>query len=71
MRTVSAVTTKIYGKISLNTMDYDGLLALMIHDKKNIGGQINFVLLNDFESFEFDCAVKKELIVEALDYYMA
>ncbi len=62
---------KIYGKISMNTMDYDGIIALMMHDKKNIAGQVNFVLLNDFESFKLDCAVEKELIVKALDYYMA
>ena len=59
----------IYGKVQINTSDYDGILELLIHDKKNVGGQVNFVLLTDFEKFKFDCKVEKKILVEALDYY--
>ena len=60
---------KIYPKIDLQTEDYSAILELLVHDKKNVGGQVNFVLLTDYEKFELDCKVKKELLIEALDYY--
>jgi len=59
----------IYPKVNIDQKDYDGILELLIHDKKNVGGQVNFVLLSDFEKFKFDCKVEKELLIEALDYY--
>ena len=61
----------IYGKVQINKADYDGIMELLIHDKKNVGGRVNFVLLTDFEQFKFDCKVEKELLIEALDYYSA
>jgi 3-dehydroquinate synthase len=61
----------IYGKVNIETADYEAILDLLIHDKKNVGGRVNFVLLNDFEKFEFDCKVEKELLIEALNYYNA
>ena len=59
----------IYDKVQINTSDYDGIMELLIHDKKNVGGQVNFVLLTNYENFKFDCKVDKELLIEALDYY--
>lgn len=61
----------IYPKIEITQEDYEGILALLIHDKKNVGGQVNFVLLKDLESYELDCVVEKELLIKALDYYNA
>ena len=43
----------------------------MIHDKKNVDGQVNFVLLTDFEAFKIDCAVENELVIESINYYNA
>lgn len=60
---------KIYPKIDLQEEDYPAILELLIHDKKNVGGQVNFVLLTDYEKFKLDCKVEKELLIEALDYY--
>ena len=62
---------KIYGKIPMSKADHKGITTLLIHDKKNVGGKVNFVLLNAFESFELDCEVEKELVIDALDYYMS
>ena len=55
----------------MSRADYKGIITLLIHDKKNVGGKVNFVLLNAFESFELDCQVEKELVIDALDYYMS
>ena len=67
---IKKVLLKIYGKISMSKADYKGITALLIHDKKNVGGKVNFVLLSAFESFELDCEVAKELVIDALDYYL-
>jgi len=67
------IKTKIstlYGKIDIQTEDYDAILDLMKHDKKNIGKTVNFVLLRDLENFQIDCNVSPELLSEGLTYYL-
>ncbi len=71
VKTIKKVILKIYDKAPINEKDYDGIIELLIHDKKNVGGQVNFVLLTNYESFKLDCIVKKELLIKALDYYRA
>lgn len=61
----------IYGKVTILESDFEPIMEYLIHDKKNVGGRVNFVLLNDFESYKLDCKVEKELIIEALNYYNA
>lgn len=69
LESIKKESLKIYDKVNIDTADYDAILELLIHDKKNVGGQVNFVLLNKYESFEFDCKVDKELLIESLNYY--
>ncbi len=71
VKSIKRVILKIYGRAPINETDYEGIIALLIHDKKNVGGQVNFVLLSDYECFKLDCVVKKELIIKALDFYRA
>ncbi|KAB1159941.1 3-dehydroquinate synthase [Tenacibaculum aiptasiae] len=59
----------IYGKIEILEDDFSAILELMKHDKKNIGGEINFVLLKDYEDFKIDCKVPSNLIIDSLKYY--
>ncbi|WP_440121495.1 3-dehydroquinate synthase [Tenacibaculum sp. Ill] len=60
---------KIYGKVALSEEDFQPILELMKHDKKNIGGEINFVLLNDYEDFKINSKASDELIKESLQFY--
>lgn len=60
---------KIYGKVALVKEDFQPILELMKHDKKNIGGEINFVLLNDYEDFKINSKASDGLIRESLSYY--
>ncbi|MDP2068939.1 MAG: 3-dehydroquinate synthase [Lutibacter sp.] len=71
LKAIKEVILKIYGKAEIDVLDYDGIIDLLIHDKKNVGGQVNFVLLTDFEQFQLDCNVEKDLLIEALNYYKA
>ncbi|MDP3944448.1 MAG: 3-dehydroquinate synthase [Lutibacter sp.] len=71
LKAIKEVILKIYGKAEIDVLDYEGIMNLLIHDKKNVGGQVNFVLLTDFEQFKLDCNVEKQLLIEALNYYKA
>jgi 3-dehydroquinate synthase len=42
----------IFGLIDLKSDDYKEILSLLKHDKKNINGNVNFVLLSDFEKYK-------------------
>jgi 3-dehydroquinate synthase len=66
---VKNVIISIYNQNKLCKEDFSAITALLKHDKKNVNGQINFVLLNDFEDFKIDCNVPQELIIESLEFY--
>lgn len=61
----------LYGKVTIHPSEFSEILALLIHDKKNISGKVNFVLLKDFEKFELDVKVAPNLLLEALEYYIS
>ena len=60
----------IYGKIQLHQEDFKAIIELMKHDKKNIAGEINFVLLKDYENFTINCKVPRPIIEESLQFYI-
>ncbi len=62
---------KIYGKVTIDKDDFQPIIELMKHDKKNVAGEINFVLLNDYENFKINCKASEELINESLAFYNA
>ena len=61
----------LFGKMNLNKNEFETILKLMKHDKKNIKGEIRFVLLNDIADHKIDCKVSTSLIIDSLDYYLA
>lgn len=69
VKEVKDLVLSIYNKTDLLNEDFSSILDLLKHDKKNVNGQINFVLLNDFEDFKLDCKVPEELIIESMEYY--
>ena len=71
LKAIKETVLAIYGKAEIDVLDYEGIIELLIHDKKNVSGQVNFVLLTDFEQFKLDCKVEKDLLIEALNYYKA
>lgn len=68
---VKDLITNIYDKVVIEKEDFDPIISLLKHDKKNVDGNVNFVLLNDFEDFQLDCVVPNELLIESLEYYNA
>jgi len=69
VKSIKGTILNIYEKVLIKPEDYKGIMELLIHDKKNVAGQVNFVLLSNFEKFELDCKVETELIIQALDFY--
>jgi len=49
--------------------EQDTIIGFMKHDKKNLGGDVNFVLLEDIGKPRLDCRVENELIYDAFDFY--
>lgn len=66
---IKEVVLSIYEKVTLLKEDFTGIIDLLKHDKKNVNGQVNFVLLEDYENYQLDCKVPEELIVESLEFY--
>ncbi len=58
-----------YGRMAITCDDYPEIIALMHHDKKNIGTDINFTLLGDIGDIRINQTATEEEIKEALDFY--
>ena len=71
VKEVKDVVLSIYTKITLLKEDFSGIMDLLKHDKKNVNGQVNFVLLKDFEDYKLDCKVPEDLIIESMNFYNA
>ncbi len=56
-----------YGRYDCACNDYEELIQLMLHDKKNDGKGINFTLLDAVGEVAIDQIASKEEILEALD----
>ncbi len=59
-----------FSKISFKKIEINEILNLLKFDKKNLNGQVNFVLLKDIGSYSISDEVSIELIHEAFDFYL-
>ena len=60
---------KIYKKIEILDIDYQPILDLLIHDKKNEYGTIQFVLLNGIGNVKINQNADNDLIISAIQNY--
>lgn len=68
------ISTRIlnyFTKVEFNAKDYQHIINLLKHDKKNSHGVIKFVLLKTIGKPKIDCKVTNELIYDAFSYYNA
>lgn len=70
LETATKFIRQNYGCFSIKPEDYNTLYQFMIHDKKNEGDAINFTLLAGVGDIQINQIVGKEMIVEALNYYV-
>lgn len=69
MRQTVSFIREHYGTFDITCDDYDQLIELMTHDKKNTSGIINFTLLGDIGDIRINQTATAEEIKEALDFY--
>ena len=58
-----------YGAFGITCDDYDELINLMRHDKKNTAGVINFTLLSEVGDIHIDQTATDEEIKQCLDFF--
>ncbi|MCK8520364.1 3-dehydroquinate synthase [Aquimarina sp. D1M17] len=68
---ITAVILATFPKVTIDKEDYQPIMDLLIHDKKNEKGNIYFVLLNTLGEAKYNCKVANELILKSFDYYMS
>ena len=67
---ISKALVALYGKVELTEEDQEKIIDLLKFDKKNEGGNINFVLLEKIGKPVIDCRVPNELIRKSFAYYI-
>lgn len=68
MRQTVAYIKETYGSFAFTCDDYDELLELMKHDKKNTAGVINFTLLGGIGDIKLNQTATKQEMCEAFDF---
>ena len=58
-----------YGSFNFTCQDYDHLYELMMHDKKNTAGIINFTLMHNVGEVCLNQTAGKDLLYEMFDFY--
>jgi 3-dehydroquinate synthase len=58
-----------YGTYNITCNDYPELISLMMHDKKNTAGIINFTLLGDIGDIRINQTATEKEMKEALDFF--
>lgn len=59
----------LYPRVPISRQDWEQILFLLRHDKKNKGSRINFALLQDIGKPSLDCEVAQEILENAYKYY--
>lgn len=65
----SAFLLKTFGKVDFSNPEIDEVIKLLIYDKKNTSGKIQFVLLENIGVPQLNCIVPNELIYDAFKFY--
>ena len=60
----------LFGKVDFDKTDFNSILELMQHDKKNIKNEVRFVLLDNIALTKIGCVVENDLIINSLNYYL-
>ena len=69
MRATVRFIREYFGYLPITCDDYDELIMLMTHDKKNRNGIINFTLLGEIGDIHINQTATKDEIKETLDFF--
>ena len=68
MRQTVAFIREHYGTFAFTCKDYEALYRFMLHDKKNVGGEINFTLLAGIGDIRLNQHLTQEEVFECFDF---
>lgn len=66
---IKEVIGSIFEKVSFNEKDVTEIIKLLIHDKKNVSGEVQFVLLDSIGKTLISQSVENPLIIKAFEDY--
>ena len=66
---IKSVFKRFYPQLKFERIDREKIQSLLYHDKKNIAGEINFVLLENIGTPKIDVKVPQNLFNKAFDFY--
>lgn len=66
---IKNIVLEYFNKVTFFDEDYNPIISLMKHDKKNAYGSINFVLLQEIGTPVIDVVVDNQMIYNAFDFY--
>lgn len=69
LKEITRFISSLYATVHIDNEDFNRLVALMGHDKKNEQNQINFSLISAIGKCEINKTAAPELILDSLKYY--
>ncbi len=69
LETLKGYIHKTFGKTIIPKENYDDILELMKHDKKNSDGNINYILLKNVADFVIEGRAPLSLVIDGIKYY--
>ena len=69
MNVENQLSDSIYPKVAFKEHDIKDILGLLIYDKKNSHGKVNFCLLERIGQPKWDMEVPNSLLEAAFEYY--
>lgn len=66
---VTKIILNRFPKSNFNETDISEIIKLLVYDKKNSHGRVNFILLRNFGNYKIDCEVSNNLIFKAFEFY--
>ncbi|MEZ4874951.1 MAG: 3-dehydroquinate synthase [Flavobacteriaceae bacterium] len=69
LKRISTQILRLFPKVSFSELEIQEIIKLLIFDKKNTHGIVQFVLLNEIGHPKVNCTVKNDLIMDAFKFY--
>jgi 3-dehydroquinate synthase len=69
LNSICTAIDSIFSKISISESDWISIKKLLIYDKKNRDGQVQFVLLKAIGDAMIDQSISEELLDQAFHFY--
>jgi len=66
---LTSLILKLFPKQPFDDGAIASIIKLTSFDKKNVNGEVRFVLMEELGKFQTDCTVPVELIYRAFSYY--